>query len=270
MPRLCRHHPPAGTLGIAQRTLDLLLRMLRPRHVDTIQHPRDICPMPSPETAQTWSLTPRSRSDEVPPALRLTAMQERDDRIPEGRCRGRGRRQRRARGRACGSRGGRRRAAAGGRAGSGTRRQQQLHRRRHAGGLRRQRRAARADARPFGARAGGDRLRRLHGGRLLRRHGAAQPRPRRPRPGGAARHPQPCHPALAARERRALPAQLWPPGLQERRALPLLGRARRRGLGRRAGARRGALRGCGKGGRRPPLRGAGAGPAHRRWRRHRR
>ena len=39
MSRPCRRYGPPRTLGLAQRTLDLLLRMLGPRHVDTIQRP---------------------------------------------------------------------------------------------------------------------------------------------------------------------------------------------------------------------------------------
>ena len=126
------------------------------------------------------------------------------------------------------------RAGAG--AGGRERRQQPLHGRRHPLRLSRRRRSQGAHARPD---RGGDRTGPISAPtpRTSSSTTCSASREYRTDPGAvrAPGAPQLRDDEVAARQGRALPADLWPPGLQGRRQVQVLGRPDRRGLGRRPG-----------------------------------
>ncbi len=151
-------------------------------------------------------------------------------------------------------------------AGGGVRRQHPVHRGRDPLRLQRGRGPARADARSHRGRDRAHRLRRLYRGPVLRRHGAGDREPRRPRSRRAAGSAQQSDPAVAAQQGDALRADLRPAGVQGRRPLQVLGRADGGSLGRRPRHRRSAEeRGC-KARHPDRLRGARDVPAARRRR----
>ena len=115
------------------------------------------------------------------------------------------------------------------------RRQQPLHRRRLPLRLRRRRGPQGADARPDRGRDQEHRLRHLHRGAVLRRHGPRHRVPHRPRAVRAAGHAQQGDHAVDARQGHPLRADLRPAGIQGRRQVQVLGRADGRVRGRRPG-----------------------------------
>ena len=108
------------------------------------------------------------------------------------------------------------------------------------------------------------RFRHLHAGQVLRRSRAAHRLSQQPRHGRAPDHQEPGDAVVDAQPRHPLCADVFAPSLQARRQVRVLGRARARSLGRRAGARRGPLQG-GRGAADPGrLRGARRGADRRR------
>ena len=70
-----------------------------------------------------------------------------------------------------------------------------------------------------------NRFRHLHGGKILRRHGAGDAEPRRPRPGRTAGHQELRYVLLVTRQGHPLHPDLRPAGVQDRRQVQVLGRA---------------------------------------------
>ena len=199
------------------------------------------------------------RSEIRDPALRLAPCGRRDEKT--GKRHGSAGRDRRRR-RQCGAvrgavRARRGRAGDRARAGAvrGARRQFDLHGGRDPRRLQWRRRSRRARARSLRGREAHHRFRHLHRGPIFRRHGAGDPAPRRSRSRRAAGAQEPCDAEMAARQGRALRADLRPAGLQGRRQVQILGRAHGRGLRRRPGPRRSAAQGGGARGHRGALRG---------------
>ena len=104
------------------------------------------------------------------------------------------------------------------------------------------------DIKALGARShrAGDRdhrFRHLYGGPVLRRHGAGDPVPRRSRSCRASGHAELRDLLLDAREGHPLHSDLWPPGIQDRGQVQVLGRAHGRSRRRRARSHQDADRG---------------------------
>ena len=117
------------------------------------------------------------------------------------------------------------------------RRKQPLHGGCHAGCVRRSRGSRQGDG-PLGTGNREHRLRAVHARAVLRRHGPRHPIPLRSGHGRDACREQPRHHGVDAKQGSPLPALLRPPGIPDRRALPILGRSGGGDMGRRPGARR--------------------------------